>query len=169
MRPHLSIKTPWSRPLGDVIQPVIDPVLTRRGLGLTGLVLFWDDIVGEELAAISRPVKIQQPFRHRGAPGNGKPAPAALVVRADPSCALEMQHLAPVILERINAQFGWRCIARLVLMQGPVPAFAAARRTAAQPLDQAAEVAAAAVAGNGLDPSLHQALVRLGARVLARP
>jgi hypothetical protein len=168
MRKHLTAKIPWSRPLGDLIQPAIDPVLTRRGFGLTGLVLYWDDLVGEELAALSRPVRIQWPFRQNGAPGQGKPAPAALIVRAEPSCALEIQHLAPVIVERVNAQFGWRCIARLVLMQGPVGA-PAARRAHSVRFDQAAESVAEALIGKGLDPLLQQALVRLGARVLAGP
>ena len=168
MRKHLAAKMPWSRPLGDLIQPVMDAVLTRRGFGLTSLVLYLDDLVGEELAAVSRPVRIQWPFRQNGALGQGEPAPAALIVRAEPSCALEMQHLAPVIVDRVNAQFGWRCIARLVLMQGPV-GLPAARRAHSVPFDQAAESVAEALIGKGLEPLLQQALVRLGARVLAGP
>jgi len=160
---------PWSRPLGDLVQPVIDPVLSRRGFGLSGLILYWEDIAGKELAAVSRPIKVQRPVLPRGAPGQGGTAPAALHVRVEPSCALELQHLAPVIIERVNAQFGWRCIGRLVLMQGPVAALPPVRRRTAPPVDQTAEAAAAALIGNGFDPSLRQALTRLGARVLAEP
>jgi hypothetical protein len=163
MRNRPGAKIPWSRPLGDLVQSAIDPVLTRRGFGLTTLVLYWDDIVGERLAAVSRPVRVQWPARQRG------PAvSAALIVRVETGCALELQHLAPVILERVNAHFGWRSISRLVLMQGPVAAPPAARRVA-QPLNKAAEAAAAELVGGDLDHSLRLALVRLGARVLAGP
>jgi hypothetical protein len=68
----------------------------------------------------------------------------------------------------VNAHFGWRPISRLVLMQGPVAAPPAARRVA-QPLNKAAEAAAAELVGGDLDHSLRLALVRLGARVLAGP
>jgi hypothetical protein len=163
MRNRPGAKIPWSRPLGDLVQSAIDPVLTRRGFGLTALVLYWDDIVGERLAAVSRPVRVQWPARQRD------PAvSAALIVRVETGCALELQHLAPVILERVNAHFGWRSISRLVLMQGPVAAPPAARRVA-QPLNKAAEAAAAELVGGDLDHSLRLALVRLGARVLAGP
>jgi len=167
MRIRQNTNVPWSRPLGELVHPVIDPALSRRGFGLAGLVLHWDEIVGEEFAAVSRPIKVQWPVRPGGTPGQAGTAAAALLVRAEPSCALELQHLAPVILERVNAQLGWRCIARLVLMQGPVAARSAARHQSAPPFDQAAGAAAAALIGKGLDPSLQQALVRLGARVLA--
>jgi hypothetical protein len=163
MRNRPGAKIPWSRPLGDLVQSAIDPVLTRRGFGLTTLVLYWDDIVGERLAAVSRPVRVQWPARQRDSAVS-----AALIVRVETGCALELQHLAPVILERVNAHFGWRSISRLVLMQGPVAAPPAARRVA-QPLNKAAEAAAAELVGGDLDHSLRLALVRLGARVLAGP
>lgn len=166
MRNHLSAKMPWSRPVGEFLRPVIDPVLARQGFGLTELVLYWDEIVGEELAGVSRPVRVQWPVRQGGAPRQGGPASAALHVRAESSCVLELQHLVPIIIERVNAHFGWRCIGRLVLMQGPVEP-PAARRLSAPPLDQAAESAAARYIGKDIDPSLRQVLVRLGARVLA--
>ena len=33
---------------------------------------------------------------------------------------LEIQHLAPVILERVNSHFGWRCAGKLAIRQGRV-------------------------------------------------
>jgi hypothetical protein len=169
MRNRLGAKIPWSRPLGDLVQSAIDPVLTRRGFGLTALVLYWDDIVGERLAAVSRPVKVQWPARLRDPAGQYHTVPAALIVRVETGSALELQHLTPVILERVNAHFGWRSISRIVLMQGPVTAPAAPRRIAAQPLNKAAETAAAQLVGKDLDHSLQLALVRLGARIFAGP
>jgi hypothetical protein len=56
-----------------------------------------------------------------------------------------------------------------VLMQGPVAARPAARRATVWPLDEAAESAAADIAGEVLDEPLRHALIRLGARILAGP
>jgi hypothetical protein len=169
MRNRRVAKTPWSQPLGDLVQSAIDPVLTRRGFGLTGLVLYWDDIVGERLATMSRPIKVQSPTRRNSPAAESGTARAALVVRVETGYALELQHLAPVVVERVNAYFGWRCISRLVLMQGPVAARPAARRAMVRPLDKAAETAAADIAGEVLDEPLRHALIRLGARILAGP
>ena len=161
-------KIPRSRPLADLVQTAIDPVLRRQGFGQSGLVLFWDDIVGERLAAMSQPVKVQCKVRqHHRAAENG-PAPATLIVRVETGFALELQHLAPIVIERVNAHFGWRCVSRLLLKQGPVAAPPLARH-APRPLDKAAETAAETIAGSVMDEPLRLALRRLGARVLAGP
>ena len=77
-----------------------------------------------------------------------------------------MQHLAPVIIERVNAHFGWRCVSRIALKQGPLAARPPARQAARVP-DKAAETAAEALVGGVTEEPLRQALTRLGARVLA--
>lgn len=168
MRKRRSGKIPWSRPLADLVLAAIDPVLARQGFGQSGLVLFWDDIVGERLAAMSRPVKVQWPVRQIDRAAENGSAPAMLVVRVESGFALELQHLAPIVIERVNAHFGWHCVSRLVLKQGPVAARPRARH-AARPLDEAAGAAAEMIVGNRVDEPLRLALTRLGARVLARP
>ncbi|MCI0466867.1 MAG: DciA family protein [Beijerinckiaceae bacterium] len=161
-------KIPWSRPIGDLVQTALDPVLTRRGFGASGLVLYWDDIAGERLAAVSRPVKVQWPVRRRGHPEEDGSARAALAVRVETGFALELQHLAPAVIERVNAHFGWRCISRLVLMQGPVGARSTPARVPC-PVDKAAAAAVEELIGNAVEEPLRQALTRLGAHVLGGP
>ena len=160
-------KIPWSRPLADLVQTAIDPVLRRQGFGASGLVMFWDDIVGERLAAMSQPVKVQWPAQHDRAAEN-RPSPATLVVRVETGFALELQHLAPLVIARVNAHFGWRCVSRLLLKQGPVAALPLARHEV-RALDKAAEAAAETIVGSGVEEPLRLALTRLGARVLAGP
>ncbi|MFZ0497154.1 MAG: DciA family protein [Methylocella sp.] len=161
-------KIPWSRPLADLVQTVIDPVLARQGFGQSGLVLFWDDIVGERLAAMSQPVKVQWPARQHGRAAENGQVPATLIVRVETGFALELQHLAPIVIERVNAHFGWRCVSRLLLKQGPVAAPPLAGH-APRPLNKAAETAAETIVGGVTDEPLRLALTRLGARVLAGP
>jgi hypothetical protein len=166
MRNRRTGKIPWSRPLGDLVQTAIDPVLARQGFGQTGLVLFWDEIVGERLAGVSQPVKVRWPARRHDRAAEADSASATLIVRVETGFALEMQHLASFVIERINAHFGWRCVSRLVLMQGPLPRRPFIRRVV-RPTDKAAEMAAETIVGNGVDEPLRQALTRLGACVLA--
>jgi hypothetical protein len=160
-------KLPWSRPLADLVPAVIDPVLARRGFSASNLILFWDDIAGERLAPVSRPVKVQWPVPRRSRAGEPGPSQATLVVRVEPGFALELQHLAPLVIERVNAYLGWRCISRLRLEQGPAGERPMMRRRA-PPVDKAAEEAARNVIGTSVSGPLRQALAKLGARVLAR-
>jgi hypothetical protein len=161
-------KIPWSRPLADLVQTAIEPVLRRQGFGQSGLVLFWDDIVGERLAAMSQPVKVQWPVRQHGRAAEDDPVAATLIVRVETGFALELQHLAPIVIERVNAHFGWSCVSRLLLKQGPAAAPPLARH-GARPLDKATETAAETIVGSVMDEPLRLALTRLGARVLAGP
>jgi hypothetical protein len=77
-------------------------------------VTHWDEIVGPDLAPRSLPMKLQWA---RGS----ETEPATLVVRVEGAYAIEMQYAAPVVIERINVYFGWRCVGRITLRQGPVP------------------------------------------------
>ena len=92
--------------------------------------------------------------------------PATLVVRVEGAFALELQHLAPIVVERINAHLGWRCVGRLALRQGPLERLPPARAKPAAPSPAARAAAARAVEGIA-DPGLRDALARLGAGVLS--
>ncbi|MGO9674637.1 MAG: DUF721 domain-containing protein [Methylocella sp.] len=162
MRPR---KEPWSRPLADLVGPIIDPVLAKRGFGQSDIILYWDEIVGERLAAMSQPLKLNWPPRRAGADSF---APAALVVRVETGFALELQHLAGAVIARVNAHLGWRCVDRLVLKQGPVEPRPPARRPPAPP-DPAILQAAEAAVGQIDNEALRAALTRLGANVLSQP
>jgi hypothetical protein len=158
-------KEPWSRPLADLVGSIIDPVLAKRGFGQSDILLYWDEIVGERLASMSRPLGLQWPPRPRTGPGGF--APAALVVRVESGFALELQHLASGVVARVNAHLGWRCVNRLVLKQGPVET-REPRRARAAPPDPALVKAAEAAVGAFADEALRAALTRLGAGVLGK-
>jgi len=119
----------------------------------------------ERLAAFSRPVRLEWPRRGRPDP-DARPEPAALIVRVESAFALELQHLAPLLIERINAHYGWRCVGRLVLKQGPVPRPKPARTPAPKLSDEDREKLAETTAGIAEEP-LREALTRLGSAVVA--
>jgi hypothetical protein len=153
--------SPWSRPLADLVDAVIDPVLARQGFGESQIVLYWEDIVGERLAAMSEPLALKWPPRGTT---RTEHAPATLVIRVESGFALELQHLAAIVIERVNGYLGFACVDRIALRQGPVTRRAQPRKRR-QPSTQAVAAAAAIVEGVGEGP-LREALNRLGAQVI---
>lgn len=162
-----SPKRAWSQPLADLVGPAIHPVLARQGFGQSDVILNWDDIVGERLAANSQPIKLQWPPRPKGRHPDAPPQPASLVIRVEGGFALELQHMADVLIERINAHLGWRCIGRLVLKQGPIERATQTEHHRAKATPQGLAAAARLAEGVG-DEKLKAALIRLGGHVLSR-
>ncbi|HET6376927.1 MAG TPA: DciA family protein [Methylocella sp.] len=156
----------WAQPLADLVQTVIGPAARRRGFGESNLIMFWDDIAGERLAAHSQPVRVQWPPRPRHALAEEDTAPATLIVRVESGFALELQHLAPSVIERVNAHFGWRCIERLRLVQGPAAVLRQAAKRRAPPPDEAAFLAAEQIVGQTAAEPLRNALTHLGAHIV---
>jgi hypothetical protein len=152
-----------ARPLADFVSRAIDPVLARRGFGQSQLVTYWDEIVGDRLAAMSQPVKLHWPQ----APvpdGDARHAGATLIIRVESGFALELQHCADLVIERVNAHFGWRCVSRLALKQGPLE-----RKTSEKPrakIDPDSAAAAAGLVETITEEPLRCALAQLGAHVL---
>ncbi len=158
---------PWSRPLAELVGAAIDPVLAKQGFGESAIILNWEEIVGPRIARACEPVKLQWPPRGpKSAPGVPL-QPATLMVRVEGAFAVELQHQAPLVVERINAHLGWRCVGRLALRQGPLERrLKLVRRP--QPVDPAALAAAEAAAAGIGEERLREALTRLGARALHR-
>ncbi len=147
----------------------------KRGFAEARVLLDWREIVGEALAGVCRPIKVSYAAKGFG---------ATLVVMAPGARAPEVEMLAPRIVERVNAHYGYRAIARVKVTQtarGADGAFAGAlaedareferaRRVvdpaAALPATEAARVART-VSPVG-DEGLRAALDRLGRNIKAR-
>jgi hypothetical protein len=106
--------------LSDFVDVCLGPALAAQGFATSDVLLAWPEIVGERLARFTQPMKIEWKRKAPGSDPGARPDPATLVVRVESAFALEMQHLAPVVIERVNAHYGWRCVGKIVLKQGPV-------------------------------------------------
>jgi hypothetical protein len=142
------------RAAGIAASRIAAPIVARRGGGVLGrLKAEWAAVVGAELAAMTWPEAL-------GRDG-------ALKLRVASSVALDLQHRAPLVIERINLFFGREAVARLVLVQGPLPLPARPATAMPAPLAadeaQALDIRLAEIA----DPELRAALARLGRLVLA--
>ena len=156
-----------AKPLGEFIAQAIEKVAKRQGFGQAGLLLYWDEIVGERLAGMAQPLKLVWPPRRWSAEGEQMAAPASLILQVESAFALEVQHLAPLIIERVNTHFGWACVGRILLKQGPLATRAPARQTSISKPGLAAEVAARDLVGALPNERLRLALMRLGSHVLS--
>lgn len=145
--------------LAAALARVTRAAFRRRGFAGAGVLTQWPAIVGAELAAHSCPEKLTFP------PGEGKGG--TLHVRVTSGFATELQHLEPLVLERINTYFGFPAVERIAMMQGPLPATHEPRRAPARRLDEAEEAALAESVAGTADPGLREALHDLGRRVTA--
>ncbi len=149
---------PFAKPLREIAGKIVGETFTRQGFASAELVTRWSDIVGVEIAAHSEPIKIQWTR-----PADGEAAePGALVLRVEGPAAIEIQHLANVICERVNQFLGWRAVARIALRQAPLRR--GQRQTAPAVDTVVAEQIAETLSDIG-DDDLRAALARLGAAI----
>src|SRR5262245_16409230 len=142
---------PRARPLADLLRTTLNQAFAKQGFASTELVTRWGEIVGADIAAHSEPEKIQWPRPF----GNDMPDPGILVLRVEGPTAIEIQHQAKVILERVNRFFGWQAVGDLRLPQAPL----SRRTTTAPPAPDPEEQARiAATLSQGADDDLRAAL-----------
>lgn len=115
-RPTVKQDAPRSgrtRRAGDIVGEVGGVAFRRFGFVQSAVVSRWAEIVGERYAKVSLPESIRFPA--------GQKAGGALTLLVDGAHAPLIQHLAPVIIERVNRFFGHAAINRVVFRQGRPP------------------------------------------------
>jgi hypothetical protein len=162
------LKPSYAKRLSDLLPTALGPAAAKQGFAGAEILARWETIVGSDLAAFARPVKLAAPPRSPSADPKAL-APATLTLRVEGAFALEVQHRAPEIMERVNAHLGWACVGAIKLRQGHVSDLSGARRRRPPPPateDEADRVRAATVAVE--DEGLNAALQRLGHAALAK-
>ena len=147
------------RSLASLTRPLARRAVGRkRATALGAMLLDWPLIVGAEWADKATPDRLSRPS---GDAGGG-----ILTLRIAGADALEAQHQAPQLVERINSHFGYRAVDRIRLVQRPHPPRpATAPRRALSPEDRRA--VDSAVAGV-MDDGLRCCLADLGAALHRR-
>jgi hypothetical protein len=150
-------------PAGRHLSSFIKDLDEKFGRGASALEPRWREIVGDQLARVTRPQKLT---KGRGGAGG------TLELRVAGPAALLVQHQSEDILQRVNLFLGPGAVDKLRIAQGPVKPLAlpaastkGARRKF-QPLDAASE-AELAKSVEAAPDGLKAALASLGRAVIA--
>jgi hypothetical protein len=151
------------RPIAVELPKLVGKPLGRRGFGEGGLIAEWPAVVGEEIARQSAPLKLSFP--------RGERRGGTLTLRVIGAFAIELQHLAPQLIERINNYLGYAAVTRLKLEQGRLPRRRKPGLLQPAPLVPKEEAALATTLTGIGDTGLREALDALGRAVkgLHRP
>ena len=155
-RDHESPRQGRARAAGELIGDVGGVAFRRFGFIQSSVVSRWAEIVGERYAKVSSPESIRFP--------GGKRSGGVLNIVVQGAHAPLMQHLAPVITERVNRFFGYAAVAKLAFRQGaPVTRTEAPKRPQLRAVPKEL--------GEGLreiaDPELRSCLEALAGRIEA--
>jgi hypothetical protein len=143
----------FSRSLAKSIEQVVKPVYKKHGFAEHRILTQWHEVVGAELAAYSIPQKLVFP---RGKKENG-----TLHILVASARALELQHIQPVIHDKIAVYFGYPAVSRIVFTQSSGAIFQKKRKSKTKPVPVLDAGVSAAVA-QCKDEELRGALLSLG-------
>jgi hypothetical protein len=101
-----------ARAVSDLVPDVGRAAFRRFGFVQSSIVSRWREIVGERYAGVSSPESIRFP--------PGKRSDGVLTLVVEGAHAPMMQHVGPVIVERVNRFFGYAAVARIAFKQGMV-------------------------------------------------
>ena len=143
-----------ARRAGDIVGKIGGVAFKRFGFAQGAIVSRWSEIVGERYAKVSSPESIRFPA--------GRKSSGVLTLLVEGAHAPLMQHLTPLIVERVNRFFGYEAVNRLVFRQGrPAPSSPPLKRPDLRPVPREL--------GEGLrqiaDPELRACLESLAARL----
>ena len=148
---------PNAKPVAELIGEAIDPIVRKRGLAKAEMLSWWPDIVGPAYAGRTFPERIRWP-RDGGA--------AVLVIRCDPSLALQLSYEADRIRERLNGYFGYAAVGAVKIVQQRIGRAPEPEAVEIGPDEEALRRLDGAL--DGIDSGLRESLRALGRQVLAR-
>jgi hypothetical protein len=123
-----------ARAVSEMLPVVGGAAFRRFGFVQSSVVSRWKEIVGDRYAGVSCPESIRFP--------PGKRSNGVLTLVVEGAHAPVMQHVAPVIAERVNRFFGYEAVSRVQFKQGLVQVARTNARTAPPSLRNIAAPAA---------------------------
>lgn len=150
---------------GGLLKDQIRSVGESRGFAVARLLTHWAEIAGEEMARLTRPVKV-------GYGREGMGATLTLLTTGAVAPMVEMQK--EKLRERVNAAYGYAAISRISLTQTAMSGFAEGQAQftpAAKPVarpDPEVLARAAETAAPVQDPALRAALEAMAQNILTR-
>lgn len=103
-----------TKSIAELAGAVNNRAFRRFGFAKSDIVLHWREIVGDVLARSSFPERLVVPKDH----DRNENKSGVLHIRVEGSYAPEMQHLEPIVIDRINSYYGFTAVNRLVFHHG---------------------------------------------------
>lgn len=97
----------FPKTLASCVEPLTRPVFKAQGLAGSRILTEWAAIAGPQLARHCTPEKLSFP--------PGKKNGGTLTISVENGFATELQHMQPVILERLAGYFGYSAVARITI------------------------------------------------------
>jgi hypothetical protein len=153
--------------VGAYVPAIARKAFEAHGFPSASILSDWPEIIGADFAAITAPERLVWPRggnqqhideENRQKMPSHRRSGATLILRVEGPRSLEIQHIAPQLLERINTYFGYRAVAELRIIQGPV-----IRETPQEP--PAREVKEVVLENEIEDVKLRTALEKLGGSI----
>ena len=101
-----------ARACGELLGDIGGTTLKRFGFVQASIVSRWKEIVGERYGEVSVPESIRFPA--------GKKSGGTLTLLVEGAHAPLIQHLGPMIIERVNRFFGYEAVYKVAFRQGKV-------------------------------------------------
>lgn len=102
--------------LRDVVAKIAKPLFKQHHANLIDLITHWTDIVGQEIAHLTSPLKLQQQPQRFYETQNHQ----VLAIVFQPGHGLDLIHQQSLILDRINQHLGGNFIHSLRFVEGVV-------------------------------------------------
>ena len=147
--------------IGKLVRKALTPAARRRGFAEANILDDWEAIVGAVLASRCQPIRL--------AFARGRSSGGVLHMRVGGGAAIEIMHITPQIIERVNDYYGFIAVREIKLLQAPLHY----RRRKLKPkppppLSDADEAALNLDVSRVADDTLQQSLLRLGRSIKQR-
>ena len=103
------------RPISDLVPGLTKDIFGKKNLLFGKLIAQWADIVGPDIAAHTMPVELK--FQRKTEKEKGGSPQAVLLLGVQPAFALEFSYQKNLMVERLNAFFGYPAIKEIKIIQ----------------------------------------------------
>lgn len=156
-----------ARSIADLTASILEPAADKHRFVSRALTEAWPEIVGDRLARCTMPTRMKARKTSRSRSKTSPPGDVLEVV-ADHAVAVDLEYGQELVVERLNAFFGYGAVSSLkIIRKALAPQVAPDRPAPAGRTDAADERAVLAATHDVADDRLRTALNELGAEVFA--
>lgn len=152
-----------TKSISELASTINNRAFRRFGFAKSDIVLHWKDIVGEVLSRSSIPERLVMPKDYEKSDRKA----GVLHIRVEGSYAPEMQHLEPLVIDRINSYYGFKAVQRLVFHHGHIEQEPPIRKYVPPILSDSQDKELKFLLKDIKDDKLRQSLFEVGAEILA--